>query len=65
VAGGHWWIGLLLLPALIPMSLVWLGPDATPCLKTLPVWGRESLAVGWALLAIAALRFAQGLLPLG
>ena len=64
VAGGPWWIGLLLLVALIPMSLVWLGPDATPCLKTLPVWGRESLAVGSALLTIAALRFVQGLLPL-
>jgi hypothetical protein len=47
------------------MSLVWLGPDATPFLKTLPVWGRESLAVGSALLAIAALRSVQGLLPLG
>lgn len=64
VAGGPWWIGLLLLLALIPMSLVWRGPDATPFLHTLPAWGRESLAVGSALLAIAALRFVQGLLPL-
>ena len=65
VAVGPWWAGLLLLPALIPMSLVRLEPDTTPCLKTLPVWGRESLAVGSALLAIAALRSVRGLLPLG
>jgi len=65
VAGGPWWIGLLLLAALIPMSLVWLGPDATPFLKTLPVWGREALAVGSALLAIAAMRAMQGLIPIG
>jgi len=65
VAGGPWWIGLLLLPALLPMSLVWLRPDAPPCLKTLPLWGRESLAVGAALLAIAAMRAMQGLIPIG
>ena len=65
VASGPWWAGLLLLVALIPMSLAWLGPDATPFLKTLPVWGRESLAVGSALLAIAALNSVKGLIPIG
>ena len=65
VAGGPWWIGLLLLLALLPMSLVWLRPDAPPFLKTLPLWGRESLAVGAALLAIAAMRSVKGLIPLG
>ena len=67
VAGGPWWAGLLLLAALIPMSLVWLQPDAPACApfwKTLPVFGRESLVVGSALLAIAALRAVEGLLPL-
>jgi len=67
VAGGPWWAGLLLLAALIPMSLVWLRPDAPACApfwKTLPVFGREALAVGSALLAIAALRAVKGLLPL-
>lgn len=65
VAVGSWWAGLLLLPALIPMSLVWLRPDAPPFLKTLPAWGRESLAVGSALLAIAAMRAMRGLIPIG
>jgi len=64
VAGGPWWIGLLLLPALIPMGLVWLQPDAPPRVNTFPVWGRESLAAGAALLAIAAIRALQGLLPI-
>ncbi len=69
-AGGPWWAGPLLLAALIPMSLAWLRPEApaaSPCApfwKTLPAWGRESLAVGSALLAIAALRSVKGLLPL-
>jgi undecaprenyl-diphosphatase len=65
VAGGPWWAGPLLLVALIPMSLVRLRPDAQPCLTTLPVWGRESLAVGSALLAIAAIRALRGLIPIG
>ena len=78
VASGPWWIGLLLLPALIPN----VGAGCYPALRereggnpsstsggkdgtTLPVWGRESLAVGSALLTIAALRFVQGLIPIG
>jgi undecaprenyl-diphosphatase len=65
VAGGPWWAGPLLLAALIPLSLVRLRPAAPPCLTTLPVWGRESLAVGSALLAIAAIRALQGLIPIG
>lgn len=67
VAGGPWWAGPLLLITLVPMSLAWLRPDApagAPFRNRLPVWGRESLAAGLALLAIAALRSVQGLLPL-
>ncbi|TAL11218.1 MAG: phosphatase PAP2 family protein [Nitrospirae bacterium] len=66
VAVGPWWAGPLLLAALIPTSLAWLRP-AEPCAsfwKTGPVWGREALAVGSALVAIAALRALKGLLPL-
>ncbi len=69
-AGGPWWGGLLLLVALLPMSFAWLQPEA-PAVSTgapfwgrLPVWGREALTMGSALLAIAALRFVKGLLPL-
>jgi len=65
VAVAPWWAGPLLLVALAPMSLVWLQTHALLPEKRLPTWGRESLAVGSALLAIAALRFAQGLLPIG
>jgi undecaprenyl-diphosphatase len=64
VASGPWWGGLLLLPALVPASLARLQPDAPPFVNTLPVWGRESLAVGSALLAIAVIRSVTGLLPL-
>jgi undecaprenyl-diphosphatase len=70
VAGGPWWAGLLLLAALLPMSLAWLQPEApavslgAPFRNRLPVWGREALTVGSALLAIAALRAVKGLLPI-
>jgi len=70
-AVGPWWAGPLLLAALIPVSLAGLRPEATaatPCAplwSTLPVWGREALAVGSALLAIAALRSVKGLIPIG
>ena len=70
VAGGPWWAWPLLLAALVPMSLAWLRPEAPaaePCApfwSTVPVWGREALAVGSALVAIAALRSVKGLLPL-
>lgn len=65
-AGGPWWAGPLLLIALIPMSLAWPRPDAPcgPFWNRLPVWGRESLMVGSALAAIAALRSVKGLLPI-
>jgi hypothetical protein len=70
VAGVPWWAGLLLLVALLPMSLAWRQPEApaaslgAPFGNRLPVWGREALTVGSALLAIAALRSVKGLLPL-
>ena len=71
VACGPWWGGLLLLAALVPMSLDGLrqeAPAMTPHPlfgNALPVWGREALAVGAALVAIAALRSVKGLIPLG
>lgn len=65
VAVAPWWAGPLMLIALAPMSLVWLQGNALLPEKRLPVWWRESLAVGSALLAIAALHVAQGLLPIG
>jgi len=70
VAGVPWWAGLLLLVALLPMSLAWLQPEApavslgAPFWNRLPVWGREALTVGSALLAIAAIRSVKGLLPI-
>ncbi len=67
VAGGPWWAWLLLLAALLPMSLAGLRPEApaaAPFRDTFPVWGREALAVGSALLAVAALRAVKGLLPI-
>ncbi len=67
VAGGPWWAGPLLLVALVPMSLAWLQPEAradAPRWNRLPVWGRESLMVGSALVAVAVLRTVQGLLPI-
>lgn len=65
VASGPWWGGLLLLQALVPTSLARLRPDAPPFLNTPPIWGREALAVGSALLVIAGIRSVTGLLPIG
>jgi undecaprenyl-diphosphatase len=69
VACGPWWAGLLLFVALVPMSLIGLrqkAPATAPLFgKTLPVWGREAVVVGTALVAIAAIRSVKGLLPLG
>lgn len=41
------------------------APAAAPFWKTLPIWGREALAVGSALAAIAVIRAVKGLLPIG
>jgi len=71
VACGPWWAGLLLFVALVPMSLIGLRQKAPatiplpPFGKMTPAWGRETLSVGAALLAIAAIRSVKGLLPLG
>ncbi len=65
VAVGPWWAGLLVLVALAPMSLVWLRTAQPTLSGRLPVWGRDALAVGSALLAIAAIRAMQGLVPIG
>ncbi|HEX9284464.1 MAG TPA: phosphatase PAP2 family protein, partial [Nitrospirales bacterium] len=71
VACGPWWGGLVLFAALLPMTLAGLRQEAPamtplwPFWKTLPAWGRETLAVGAALVAIAAVRSVKGLIPLG
>jgi hypothetical protein len=71
VACGPWWGGLVLLVALLPMTLAGLRQEAPamtpfwPFWTTLPAWGREMLAVGTALVAIAVIRSVKGLIPLG
>jgi membrane-associated phospholipid phosphatase len=70
VACGPWWAGLLLFVALLPMGLIGLRQEASAMTplplsgNALSVWGRETLAVGAALVAIAAIRSVKGLLPL-
>ena len=64
VAVGPLWAGPLLLVALLPMGAGWPGRPA-PDRRALPSWGRDALAVGSALTAIAALRSLQGLIPIG
>jgi undecaprenyl-diphosphatase len=71
VACGPWWGGLVLFAALTPMTLSELrrkeqAPTAFLLFgNMLPAWGRETLAVGAALVAIAAVRSVKGLIPLG
>jgi undecaprenyl-diphosphatase len=71
VASGPWWAGPLMLLALLPTALAGPRQDTAAAMTSWPFWtslsvrGRESLDVGVALLAIAALRAVKGLLPLG
>jgi hypothetical protein len=71
VACGPWWGGLVLFAALLPMTLSELrqkelATTVLPLLgNTLPTWGLETLAIGAALVAIAAVRSVKGLIPLG
>ncbi len=68
VACGPWWAGLLMLAALAPAALVGLRTPAhepsDPTWVSLPVWGREALATGSALLIVAVIRSVKGLVPL-
>jgi len=65
-----WWAAVLLGVALVPRGLAGFRQAHTPAtalpraLAEVPVWGREALAVGAALLVLAALQSVQGLLPL-
>ena len=65
-----WWAAVLLGVALVPRGLAGFRQAHTPAtalpraLAEVPVWGREALAVGAALVVLAALQSVQGLLPL-
>ena len=65
-----WWAAVLLGVALVPRGLAGFRQAHTPAtalpraMAEVPVWGREALAVGAALVVLAALQSVQGLLPL-
>jgi membrane-associated phospholipid phosphatase len=65
-----WWAAVLLGVALVPRGLAGFRQAHAPvtalprALAEVPVWGREALAVGAALVVLAVLQSAQGLLPL-
>src|SRR6266571_6465051 len=66
-----WWTAALLVVVLVPLGLAGLHLERVPApasahpWATMPVWRREALAVGTALAILAALRSAQGLIPIG
>ena len=66
-----WWAAALLVVVLAPLGLAGLHLERAPAPTsvhpwgTMPVWRREALAVGAALAVLAALRSAQGLIPIG
>ena len=66
-----WWAAALLVVVLAPLGLAGLHLERAPApasvhpWATMPVWRREALAVGAALVVLAALRSAQGLIPIG
>ncbi len=66
-----WWAAGLLVVVLVPLGLAGLHLERAPApasahpWATMPVWRREALAVGTALVVLAALRSAQGLIPIG
>src|SRR5438105_5487179 len=66
-----WWAAALLVVVLAPLGLAGLHLERAPAptsvhpWATMPVWRREALAVGAALAVLAALRSAQGLIPIG
>ncbi len=70
VACAPWWAAVLLGAALVPLGSAGFrqvhGPATVPvrALAAVPVWGREALAVGAALVVLAALQSVKGLLPL-
>jgi membrane-associated phospholipid phosphatase len=69
VATGPWWVSLMLLVSLMPVTLA-LGLGKAPTVRGAPLWrrlpagGQGALAVGAALLMIAGIRFVSGLIPL-
>lgn len=66
-----WWAAALLVVVLAPLGLAGLHLERAPApasahpWATMPVWRREALAVGTALVVLAVLRSVEGLLPLG
>jgi hypothetical protein len=66
-----WWAAALLVVVLVPLGLAGLHVEGAPAPASahpwaaMPVWRREALAVGTALAVLAALRSAQGLIPIG
>jgi membrane-associated phospholipid phosphatase len=66
-----WWAAVLLGAALVPLGVAGFrqaGAPATLRVRAwaeVPVWGREALAVGAALVVLAALQSVKGLIPLG
>src|SRR3989442_12582696 len=65
-----WWAAALLGAVLVPQGVAGFhqayAPATVPvrALAEVPVWGREALAVGAALVVLAALQSVKGLLPL-
>ena len=65
-----WWVAVLLGAALVPLGHAGFrqahAPATVPvrALAEVPVWGREALAVGAALVVLAVLQSVKGLLPL-
>src|SRR5437867_95245 len=65
-----WWAAALLGAVLVPQGVAGFrqayAPATVPvrALAEVPVWGREALAVGAALVILAALQSVKGLLPL-
>src|SRR6266571_3528330 len=65
-----WWAAALLGAVLVPQGVAGFRQAYTPAtvpvraLAEVPVWGREALAVGAALVILAALQSVKGLLPL-
>ena len=65
-----WWAAVLLGAVLVPQWVAGFRQAYTPAtvpvraLAEVPVWGREALAVGAALVVLAALQSVKGLLPL-
>jgi membrane-associated phospholipid phosphatase len=66
-----WWAAVLLGAALLPLGVAGFRQADAPAAVRMrawaevPVWGREALSVGAALVVLAALQSVKGLIPLG